>query len=82
MGADEWIIIIAGIVLILVLLYFITGCAKSQQITDLDVLWSDGKCIFHAKGMSIEQAEEIKNDWNFSECDVEVNDLEDQTIKE
>lgn len=39
----------------------------------MDILYSDGKgCVFHAKGMSIEQSEEIKKKWSFKDCDVDV----------
>ena len=54
------------------MLWLAVGCAKAQKLSDYDVLWSDGKCIFHAKGMSIEQAQDLRKEWNFENCDVEV----------
>ena len=81
-GLEEWLIIGCILAIILIFAYFLTACAKSQQIEDMDILWSsdgDGNCIFHAKGMSIEQAEQIKNHWNFVDCEVKVDDSEDQT---
>jgi hypothetical protein len=49
------------------------GCSKQNKVSDMDILYSDGKgCVFHAKGMSIEQSEEIKKKWSFKDCDVDV----------
>jgi outer membrane murein-binding lipoprotein Lpp len=50
----------------------IAGCA-SQKISDYDVLWSDGKCLFHAKGMSLEQAQNLQKKWDFESCNIEVD---------
>ena len=65
-------VIVCGVAIILIILYFLTGCAKTQKIAEYDVLWSDGKCIFHAKGMTIEQAQDLRKHWNFENCDVQV----------
>ena len=78
-GVEDWKVAVALLLVLLIIVYLLTACAKSQQISDMDILWSDGKCIFHAKGMSIEQAEQLKNEWNFGECEVKVDDSEDQT---
>jgi len=65
-------VIVCGVAILLIILYFFTGCAKSQKLSNYDVVWSNGKCIFHASGMSIEQAQEMRKKWNFEDCDVEV----------
>ena len=57
----------------LVLLLVLCGCAKQQKVSDLDVLWTDGECLFHSKGMTIEQAEQIKKAWKFGGCEVTVH---------
>jgi hypothetical protein len=72
LGALDWVVIISGVILILVISYFLTGCAKTQKLSDFDVLWSDGKCIFHAKGMTIEQAQNLQKEWKFDNCDVQI----------
>ena len=64
----------------LVLLLVLCGCAKQQKVSDLDVLWTDGKCLFHSKGMTIEQAEQINKAWKFKDCDVTV-DTDDEGKK-
>ena len=51
----------------------LTGCTKQQKVNDIDMLWSDGKCLFHSKGMAIEQAEQINKSWKFKDCDVMIN---------
>ena len=68
----DWVIVLLWTIIMCILLYFFTGCAKSQKVSNYDVLWSDGKCIFHANGMTIEQAQELRKKWNFEDCDVEV----------
>ena len=72
LGAEDWLVIVCGVGIILIILYFLTGCAKTQKIADYDILWSDGTCILHARGMSIEQAQDLQKEWNFENCDVQV----------
>ena len=50
----------------------LAGCA-SQKVTDYDILWSDGKCIFHASVLTLEQAEELRKEWEFKDCDVDAD---------
>ena len=68
----DWVVVLLWTVIMCFILYFLTGCAKTQKIAEYDVLWSDGKCIFHAKGMTIEQAQDLRKHWNFENCDVQV----------
>jgi hypothetical protein len=56
----DFLLIAALVGIVLVVIWFASGCASSQKISDYDVLWSDGKCIFHAKGMSVEQAQNLQ----------------------
>jgi len=76
---EDYILAGIAIVLILFIVYWLTGCATSQKIAEYDVLWSDGKCLFHAKGMSIDQAKEMRQQWNFEDCDIKVEGSDDST---
>jgi hypothetical protein len=52
-------------------------CKVIIKVSDFDVLWTDGKCLFHSKGMTIEQAEQINKAWGFGECEVTVDTSDD-----
>jgi hypothetical protein len=69
----DWILVAALVGIVLVMLWFLAGCANSQKMSDYDVLWSDGKCIFHAKGMSLEQAQNLQKKWDFESCNIKVD---------
>ena len=73
MKGIDWVVVVLWVAIMCILLYFLTACAKSQKISSYDVLWSDGKCIFHAEGMTLEQAQDLRKNWNFQNCDVEVD---------
>jgi outer membrane murein-binding lipoprotein Lpp len=61
-----------GLVAVLLSGLALAGCS-SQKVTDYDILWSDGKCIFHASVLTLEQAEELRKEWEFKDCDVDAN---------
>jgi len=62
-----WIIMIA----IIIGIFNMGGCA-AKKFSDLDVLWHDGECVFHAKGLSLEQANNMMKDFEFGPCEVKV----------
>ena len=69
--------ILVGLTVMLVMV----GCSSTHKISDFDVFWSDGKCIFHAKGMTIEQAQNLQKQWKFDNCDVEVDVSDNKGVK-
>jgi hypothetical protein len=54
------------------ILLLLAGCS-SQKVSKLDLLCvgTEGE-VFHAQGISAEQAAEIKNDWDFDACNIRV----------
>ena len=50
----------------------LAGCASSHKVGEYDILWYDGRCIFHAKGMSVDQAKEMQREWDFEDCDIKI----------
>ena len=76
LGVEDYILLGICLLVVVMLLYVMAGCATSQKVSDFDILWSDGECIFHAKGMSLEQAQDLQHQWNFENCDVRITDTE------
>ena len=73
--ANEWLIGICILVIIMSLMWILTGCA-SKKYSNYDVLWMDGKCTLHVTNVTLEEAEAIQKDWDFAHCSVDV-EIED-----
>ena len=46
------------------------GCASKQS--DVQFIWHDGQCMLFVDGITVQSAQELKKDWVFEECAVEV----------
>ena len=72
---EDWILLCIGVILITIAAIFLSslvGCS-TQKVSKLDLLCvgAEGR-VFHAQGITAEQAAEIKNDWDFDACNVRV----------
>ena len=61
-------------VMALLLLWILAGCTNSKKAESLEILWHSDACLLIAQGLSIEEAQNLQRDWDFSECNVEVNE--------
>ena len=71
---EDYLLLACIVVFVLIVLLFATGCTVHTRAQDIDIIWHDGKCLLVADGMNIEQARELKQAWNFKECDITVTD--------
>jgi len=68
-GLEEYLLLIIGTFLIILILWMLTGCASKQMAINVD--YSDG-CHFRLEGVSSEQAAKLESDWKMQPpCKVE-----------
>lgn len=63
-------------ILAVLLLLWLTGCTPSTRAQNIDIMWhsNDGDCLLVADGMTLEQAQKLKTDWEFEDCKITVNE--------
>ena len=70
---DDWILLIAGVSLILFVLWLLTGCG-AKELADTKILWSENAdCLLYVEGVSAQQAKDITRDMSLKDCDVIMN---------
>ena len=75
-GGLDYIMLTCGVILLLVILFFTIGCTPSTKVRDSRVLWHDGECLLYVDGVTIEQAKDLEESWQFRNCEVLIQDKE------
>ena len=58
-------------VVLVVMLYFITGCS-ARHGTKIDVIWHDGQCLLIVNGINVDEAAKTLEEWQLRECEIEL----------
>jgi hypothetical protein len=53
----------------------LSGCT-AQKAQNIHFVWSNGRCIMVAEGISIESAKQMSKSWTFEDCKVEMTNNE------
>jgi hypothetical protein len=78
----DFLLIAALVGIVLVVIWFATGCTRTQELSDSKIVWSDGKgCIMYAENMTVVQAKEMQKNFKFSDCEVIFNDEINEGVK-
>ena len=65
LGVEDWMIVIAVVILLLIAGYFLTGCASQQNVSKIK--YSSG-CLIEVEAASSEVATHIVNTVDFVDC--------------
>ena len=78
----DFLMIAALVGIVLVVIWFVTGCKSMSKVEDTEFLWSDGKgCVLYAKNIEAMKAQESSKNFKFKDCEIIFNDEANEGAK-